>query len=184
MELKRAVAVAAAYLTWITFGVCMRYYFRRARKTTPAKVWLVRCGAVCALAQMALIARCRLPAPPLVWAGAAGYAAAYALFWWALASHGRQRPSFAFVPVMPETFKDSGPYRLMRHPIYSAYLLAWAAGALTAGQAWQLVMVAGMGVFYYRAARQEERLFLASPYGTMYRRYLRRTGMFLPKVIP
>jgi protein-S-isoprenylcysteine O-methyltransferase Ste14 len=184
MDLKRAVAMAVAYFTWITFAVCMRYYFRRSRKVNTAKCWLMRCGGLCSLAQMAVLALCPLPAPSLVWAGVVAYVAANALFWWALATHGKERPSFAFVPVVPPSFTDAGPYRLVRHPIYAAYMLAWLAGAVTCGQPWLLLMVGFMGAFYYGAARQEERLFLASPHGPQYRRYRRRTGMFLPKLFP
>jgi protein-S-isoprenylcysteine O-methyltransferase Ste14 len=182
--MERVLAVSAAYLTWIPFAVCMRYYFRRYRTANRAKDWLVRCGGVCSLAQMALLPLCDLPAPPLVYVGVAGFVLASGLFWWALATHGRRRPNFAFVPAVPEAFTASGPYRLVRHPIYTAYLLGWLGGTLACGQFWLLALVALMGVFFYRAARQEEVLMLASSLGPQYRAYCRRTGMFLPKVLP
>lgn len=184
MAVERVALVSAAYLTWITFAVCMRYYFRRYRKANAAKSWLIRCGGLCSLAQMALVTVCPRVAPPLAWTGVVVYGVANALFWWALATHGRDRPSFAFIPVAPGSFTNAGPYRLMRHPIYTAYLLAWLAGAVACGQPWLLAMVVGMGAFYYRAARQEERQFLTSPLRQEYRRYRRRTGMFLPKLVP
>jgi protein-S-isoprenylcysteine O-methyltransferase Ste14 len=183
MDFKRAAAVGVAYVTWISFAVCMRYYFRRSRKTNTAKTWLVACGGLCSLAQMAVLAVCRLPTPVLVWAGVAGFVAANALFWWALATHGKERPSFAFLPVIPPAFLETGPYRLVRHPIYAAYLLTWLAGTVASGQPWLLLTVVCMACFYYQAGRQEERLFLASPHGPQYRRYRRRTGMFAPKLL-
>jgi protein-S-isoprenylcysteine O-methyltransferase Ste14 len=76
----------------------------------------------------------------------------------------------------------AGPYRLVRHPIYAAYLLAWCAGAAIAGQPWLLAPVLGMGLFYVSAARQEETSFLASAFAIPYSEYRRRTGMFVPKV--
>jgi protein-S-isoprenylcysteine O-methyltransferase Ste14 len=182
--MERALAVSAAYFTWITFAVCMRYYFRRYRTANRAKDWLVRCGGVCSLAQMILLPLCDLPGPLLVYTGVAGFVLANGLFWWALATHGRRRPNFAFVPAVPESFTASGPYRLVRHPIYTAYLLGWLGGAVASGQVWLLALVAVMAVFYYRAASQEEQLFLASPLGPQYREYRQRTGMFLPKLLP
>jgi protein-S-isoprenylcysteine O-methyltransferase Ste14 len=182
MAFMRAAAVGVAYFTWISFAVCMRYYFRRARKANTAKAWLVACGSLCSVVQLVVLTLCRLPAPALVWAGVAGYVAANALFWWALATHGKQRPSFAFVPVVPPAFTEAGPYRLVRHPIYAAYLLAWLAGAVACDQPWLLLTVACMAGFYYQAGRQEERLLLMSPHGPRYRRYRRRTGMFAPKL--
>ncbi len=184
MGWERALAVSATYGTWAAFAVCMRYYFRRYRTANRAKDWLVRCGGVCSLAQMALVALCPLPAPPFIYGGVACLALANGLFWWALATHGRRRPNFAFVPAVPDSFTVRGPYRLMRHPIYTAYLVGWLGGSLTCGQVWLLGFVALMGVFYYRAARQEETLFLASPLGPQYRDYRGRTGMFLPKLLP
>ena len=182
MDLQRTAVVSAGYLTWITFAICMRYYFRRARKVNAAKSWLVRCAGVCALTHMALLVGSKLPAAPLLWTGVAGYATAYGLFAWALLAHGRQRPSFAFIPVAPTSFTAAGPYRLMRHPIYTAYLLAWLAGAVACGQPWLLGPLALMSTFYYRAARQEEDQFLASPLAMPYRAYRLKTGMFLPRL--
>jgi protein-S-isoprenylcysteine O-methyltransferase Ste14 len=184
MSVERVAVVAATYATWVTFTVCMRYYFRRYRKANAAKAWLIRCGAACTLTQMAVVTVGAPPAALLAWTGVALYAAANALFWWALGTHGRDRPSFAFVPVAPASFTRRGPYRLMRHPIYTAYLVGWLAGAAAAGQPWLLAAVAVMGAFYHRAARQEERQFLTSPVREEYRSYCRRTGMFLPRLLP
>ncbi len=182
MDLPGAVVISAGYLTWITFGICMRYYFRRSRKVNAAKGWLVRCAGLCTFIHMALLVTCKLAAAPLVWTGVAGYGLAYGLFAWALLAHGRKRPSFAFIPVAPASFTDAGPYRWIRHPIYTAYLLAWLAGALVCGQPGLLVLLALMTAFYYRAARQEEEQFLTSPLAGQYRAYRLRTGMFLPKL--
>jgi protein-S-isoprenylcysteine O-methyltransferase Ste14 len=184
MGLERALAVSAAYFTWIPFGFCMRCYFRGSRTANRTKDWLVRCGAACSLAQMALLPRCSLPAPPFVYGGVAALAVANALFWGSLATHGRKRPNFAFCPAAPTSFTASGPYRLVRHPIYVAYLLGWLGGTVASGQFWLLALVAVLAVFYYRAARQEEQLILASPLGPRYRAYCRRTGMFLPHLRP
>jgi protein-S-isoprenylcysteine O-methyltransferase Ste14 len=180
MSATRVAVLAAASSTWVAFAVCMRCYFRHARQKQPAKLWLTRCALVCTLAQMTALFWAGTAGAGLAWAGVAGFAAAQGLYWWALAAHGRRRPAFAFVPAQPTGLVQGGPYRLVRHPIYTAYLLAWLAGAAAAGQPWLLLTVALMGTLYYLAARQEERSFLAGPLAPQYQEYRRRTGMFLP----
>jgi protein-S-isoprenylcysteine O-methyltransferase Ste14 len=71
----------------------------------------------------------------------------------------------------------------LRHPIYSAYLLAWIAAPLATGQFWLLLPAAAMGCLYYRAARQEENSFLTSSFAPRYKDYQERTGMFLPRIV-
>ena len=110
------------------------------------------------------------------------YALALTLYGWALATHGRDRPAFAFLPSAPAALKTAGPYRYVRHPIYAAYLLAWVAGALVTGQPWLLAAPVLMGAFYRRAACEEEQQFLEGPLAAEYLAYRRLTGMFLPRL--
>jgi protein-S-isoprenylcysteine O-methyltransferase Ste14 len=181
MNLTRVLLLSAAGSTWTVFAVCMGY-FRHARKTNSAKTWLTCSAFLCTLVEGVALVQSAASGPLLAWGGIACFAAAQGLFWWSLATHGRRRPAFAFVPVAPAHFVQAGPYRLVRHPIYTAYLLAWFAGAVAAGQPWLLLTVALMGGIYYRAARQEERSFLAGPFASQYREYQGRTGMFIPRL--
>jgi protein-S-isoprenylcysteine O-methyltransferase Ste14 len=74
---------------------------------------------------------------------------------------------------------DTGPYALVRHPIYTGILLAaWAkaAGDATAiGFAGAVLMTLGL----YLKARREERL-LTGELGESYESYRRRVPMLLP----
>jgi protein-S-isoprenylcysteine O-methyltransferase Ste14 len=133
------------------------------------------------LTQIAVLALVKRPSPLLGWTGIVCYLFANGLFWWSLFAHGKKHPAFAFVPVSPVSFTRSGPYRFIRHPIYSSYLLAWIAGAVFAGQAWLLIPVAWMWHLYNRAAQQEEQSFLTSSFAREYQKYQIRTGRFLPK---
>src|SRR3974377_2186180 len=101
-----------------------------------------------------------------VWNGLACYGAANVVFWWALAAHGKAHPAFAFIPVTPFSFTRTGPYRLVRHPIYSAYLLAWLAAPIVTGRWWLLLTLAWMWLLYYRAACSEEVHFSTSPFAS------------------
>jgi protein-S-isoprenylcysteine O-methyltransferase Ste14 len=182
MIVPHAVAVLAASLTWSGFAIAMRSYFRGARRAVRAKSWLTWSALACTAVQIAAVVRWKPPAAAWGWAGVACFLLANLVFWWSLAVHGKVRPAFAFIEGAPASFTRVGPYRLIRHPIYTAYLLAWAAGAVLTGKLWLLAAVGWMGLFFYRAARQEERAFAASEFAPAYAEYRKQTGMFLPKV--
>jgi protein-S-isoprenylcysteine O-methyltransferase Ste14 len=182
LHMPHSLVLAAACVTWLALGICMRYYFRGARRRNRAKTWLTLAASACTLTQVAALALVAAPLEALSWIALAGYAATNALFWGALATHGRERPAFAFLSDTPARLKTTGPYRLVRHPIYSAYLLGWISGVVATACWWLLICPAFMVVLYYRAARAEERALLAGPIGEEYHVYCQRTGMFMPKL--
>ena len=81
----------------------------------------------------------------------------------------------------PESLVTSGPYALMRHPFYAAFLLAMG-GTLCAAPSGALVLVFGYGVaaMNLTAAREERRL-AASSFGAEYEDYMKRTPRFVPR---
>jgi protein-S-isoprenylcysteine O-methyltransferase Ste14 len=182
MQTPQLVSVLVASGTWVGFASTMRTYFRYSGRHTAAKAGLIVTGFVCSVAQIAVIAASRPPGQLWLILGAVAYGLANCLFWWALNAHGKSNPAFAFIQVPPSSLTTAGPYRLVRHPIYSAYLLAWCAGAATASQPWLLLAPVCMAVFYVSAARREERSFLTTDLANPYRQYQQRTGMFFPKL--
>jgi protein-S-isoprenylcysteine O-methyltransferase Ste14 len=182
MHAPQLTAVLAASATWIGFASTMKTYFRHAERRTPAKTGLIVSGLACTVIQIAVLAGVKQPGAAWSWLGVGLYAAANGLFWWALTAHGKSHPAFAFIRVPPATLTTAGPYRLVRHPIYTAYLLAWCAGAVAAAQPWLLLAVGCMAIIYGSAAWQEEQAFLGSKFAGAYREYRGRSGMFLPKV--
>jgi protein-S-isoprenylcysteine O-methyltransferase Ste14 len=85
---------------------------------------------------------------------------------------------------MPMTRKDepelvtSGPYRFVRHPIYSGLFLAILGTTLATNLYW-LIALAALGVYFVYSARVEERLMTASFPG-VYPEYQARTRMLIP----
>jgi protein-S-isoprenylcysteine O-methyltransferase Ste14 len=116
------------------------------------------------------------------WVGAGVLAAATGLFGWALYSHDRTPLPFAFSAVTPPKLVTAGPYRFVRHPVYSAYLLGWAGGVFAAANPWLLLVVVWFAGLYTWAARREERVLLAGPLADAYRQYRRSAGTFLPTI--
>ena len=88
---------------------------------------------------------------------------------------------------MPMTRKDepelvtSGPYRFVRHPIYSGLLLALLGTALATNLYW-LIGLGVMGAYFIYSATVEERL-MTSSFPTQYPSYKARTKMLVPFVL-
>jgi len=116
-------------------------------------------------------------------AAASLYVASFSLFWSAVSIHRRRPPTLCYSSDLPEHLIVAGPYRWVRHPFYTAYMLAWLGGIVATRQPWLLLSLLLMSVLYVRAARLEERKFAASPLATEFADYRNRTGMFLPRII-
>jgi protein-S-isoprenylcysteine O-methyltransferase Ste14 len=72
----------------------------------------------------------------------------------------------------------SGPYRFVRHPIYSGLLLGFVGTALATNLYW-LIGLAVVGVYFIYSATVEERL-LTSSFPEAYPRYRAHTKMLIP----
>jgi protein-S-isoprenylcysteine O-methyltransferase Ste14 len=87
----------------------------------------------------------------------------------------------------PMTRKDepelvtSGPYRLVRHPIYSGILLGGAATAVALSWFWLIPAVLAGGYFIYSATVEER--FLVEQFPDAYPAYRRSTKMLVPFVL-
>jgi protein-S-isoprenylcysteine O-methyltransferase Ste14 len=75
---------------------------------------------------------------------------------------------------------SSGPYRYIRHPIYTGMLLAFVGTALALGEYRALISIGIVLVAFYAKSKKEE-CFLTQEFGDEFREHCRRTGMFLPK---
>ena len=76
-------------------------------------------------------------------------------------------------------FREPMFYRLVRHPLYSGFILAfWAAPTMTYGHA---LLAAGMTVYILIAIRYEER-DLVGLFGEQYEEYRGRAGMLTPRL--
>lgn len=129
---------------------------------------------------------------PLVWrtplwatpvaAGAAliaGEVAAFAFAWWARVHLGRL---WSGMLTLREGHRvvDTGPYRLVRHPIYTGFIAAsWAFAAVVASPA-ALLGAAILTVAMAVKARVEERLLRRELGAGAYAGYAARTPMLVP----
>jgi protein-S-isoprenylcysteine O-methyltransferase Ste14 len=76
---------------------------------------------------------------------------------------------------------DTGPYALVRHPIYTGLLLSGCATAIARGRWEALIGAALFALGCWIKARQEER-FLSEELGAEYAAYRKRVPMLVPFV--
>ena len=75
-----------------------------------------------------------------------------------------------------------GPYRWIRHPMYSAfYLLHIAVFFLTANWFIGLTWLAGLTIIIFLRVKREEKMLLER-FGDQYVSYMERTGKFVPRI--
>ena len=184
VRLANGCVVAVFAWNVVRFGIALRRGFTRPDGVPRLMRLMGLCGAVAAVANGWVIA----------WAGTAPlWRAALALLilgvsQWVFRAAERatraQRLSIAFSTDLPGHLNQAGPYRLVRHPFYLAYLLTWAGAAVATAHPASLAVLPGMAAFYAFAASQEEGKFLRSPLAAAYRRYQAATGRFLPRLTP
>jgi protein-S-isoprenylcysteine O-methyltransferase Ste14 len=177
--LRTAITVA-----WIVFWV---YWLASAFgvKEGTASTRRLPLNGLSALAVILLLRVFRggglaVDSPALGAIGAVVFACGIALAIWARVNLGRNWG-------MPMTQKDepelvtSGPYRFVRHPIYSG-LLAAVLGTALATNLIGLIIVAVLGAYFYYSASVEEKNLIAT-FPTTYPAYRNRTKMLIPFVL-
>ncbi|HEY2344788.1 MAG TPA: isoprenylcysteine carboxylmethyltransferase family protein [Xanthomonadaceae bacterium] len=77
---------------------------------------------------------------------------------------------------------QSGPYRFVRHPIYSGLLLLFTGNALMVGEGRGVLAVAMVFVSFWRKLKQEE-AWLTQRFGAAYQVYRQHTKALVPAVL-
>lgn len=90
--------------------------------------------------------------------------------------------NWSSVPTVKEHHQliRSGPYRLVRHPIYSGILLAMMGTFLANGKVRGAVAVALIWLGWVLKSRMEEE-FMVRTFGAEYEEYRRTTGALIPR---
>jgi protein-S-isoprenylcysteine O-methyltransferase Ste14 len=119
---------------------------------------------------------------PLNWILVAITAAGIAFTWWARIHLGRLWSDWVMTKAGHHVV-DTGPYRLVRHPIYSGLILAALATAIEKGTSFALLGATTMTLAFYTKARREERFLRAELGDHAYDAYARKTAMLLPRLV-
>jgi protein-S-isoprenylcysteine O-methyltransferase Ste14 len=177
--LKTAIAVA-----WIVFWV---YWLASAFgvKEGRASARRLPLNGLSALAVILLLRVFRggslaVDSPLLGAIGAAVFASGIALAVWARIHLGRNWGMPMTQKAEPELV-TSGPYRFVRHPIYSGLLVGLLGTALATNLIGLVIVVILGGYFYYSASVEEKNLIATFP--TAYPAYRNSTKMLIPFVL-
>jgi protein-S-isoprenylcysteine O-methyltransferase len=99
---------------------------------------------------------------------------------WARVYLGRNWSSAPMIREQHELIR-SGPYRLVRHPIYTGILLAMVGTFLANGKVRGLLAVLFVWLGWTIKSRIEEE-FMVRTFGAQYEEYRRATGALVPKL--
>jgi protein-S-isoprenylcysteine O-methyltransferase Ste14 len=177
--LRTAIDVA-----WIIFGL---YWFasavgvkegRGSRRRIP--LGGLTAGAVILVVRVFRGGSLAVHSPVLGAVGAVVFAAGLALAIWARVHLGRNWGMPMTEKADPELV-TSGPYRFVRHPIYSGLLAGVLGTALVNNLIGVIIVAVLFGYFYYSASVEEKNLTATFP--TAYPAYRANTKMLIPFVL-
>ena len=116
---------------------------------------------------------------PLGWALAGLTALAFSFCWWARIHLGTLWSS-SVTRKADHRIIDTGPYGVVRHPIYTGIITASATVAIDVATSGALLGVILVVVGFWVKARLEERFLRAELGAEAYDAYSRRTAMLIP----
>ena len=98
-----------------------------------------------------------------------------------VAHHNLDRSFSSFVALKKEqTFIDTGPYRFIRHPIYTAYFMNYVGGGLLASNVILTIVPTLFFVLMIKLRVGEEEAMLVEEFGDEYLTYMKRTKRYFP----
>ena len=119
----------------------------------------------------------------LRWMGVGLALAGFVLLQWSQQALGK---NWSDTPrlMKDQTLVTGGPYRWIRHPIYTAFLLIMSAPLFLSAN-WFIGLVwIGMTVLDVISRVRVEEAMMMESFGDHYRAYMQRTGRFLPRLSP
>ncbi len=179
MTMARMLILTFSGLSFVTFTWAMLMHFR---SVGPMPLGMRFIGAVSAVTMAAFIwSVLAMPLSKFWLAAPILSLASLTLFAWTIRTTRSAGFAVAFAEVQTSAITINGPFRYVRHPFYTSYIIFWLATgfATTSSVYWfgPTVLLA----CYIVAARREEQLMSRSDLGAEYARYASRTGMFLPQ---
>ena len=172
------------YILWLLWAIRIKKAERRERGFTFfLHRLLVAFGFVLIFLDIPANWLYRRVLPSGLWLPILGIAVAvvgFAFAIWARVHIGRNWSSSVVAKVQHELIR-SGPYRWVRHPIYSGLLLAILGTVLVQDQVRGLVALALVYAGWKIKSRLEERM-MVSTFGEQYTTYANSTGALFPRL--
>lgn len=177
---------------WIVFGLYWIVSAFRRKRTKQRETWFQRGGYVLLLvtafyllsqpgAHYGWLGARFVPDHRVVeWLGVVLVSAGVGVALWARWHLGSNWSGAVSLKEGHELIR-TGPYRAIRHPIYTGILLALIGTVVAQGEVRGVIAIAIAWLSFYVKARREE-LFLAQEFGHSFAEHVKHTGMFLPRV--
>jgi len=178
VELALGVGWAGFWLYWLVAAFSMKR--GRAPWSREVRIRVVIFVAVVLLIRLGAFRGHGVSSDP--WRAALGlvlFVLGLSFAIWARLNIGRNWGTPMTQKVEPELV-TSGPYRLVRHPIYSGILLAGAGTAIALG--WRWLIAVGLAAAYFLYSATVEERYLTEQFPEGYPAYRRSTKMLVPFV--
>ncbi len=178
VELVFAVGWAAFWLFWILAAFSSKR--GRIQWSREVRIRVVIIAVAVVLLRLGAFHDSHITSAP--WREAIGlvlFASGLGLAIWARVHIGRNWGTPMTQKAEPELV-TSGPYRLVRHPIYSGILAAGLGTAVGVSLLW--LAPVGLGAIYFVYAATVEERYLAEQFPDTYPAYKRSTKMLVPFV--
>lgn len=143
---------------------------------------LIAINMSCAVILMVLTFLVAQPQPAQI-AGCLLLIASLVLFWVTINETRKAKLLAAFDENLPHGLVTTGPYKYVRHPFYTSYLLLWFGWAIAAWHPISIFPAIIMFIVFQSAARDEEAKFEKTEMAEAYKGFKQRTGRFFPKII-
>ncbi len=117
----------------------------------------------------------------LRWTGVGLTLASFLFFGWALRTLGKNYTAGVVVRES-HSLVTNGPYRWVRHPVYTGYFALTAAVFLLSANWFIGLTLLAVHILVASRVGEEETLLLER-FGDEYRAYMQRTGRFLPRLL-
>ncbi len=164
-----------------SFNWAITRHFKSERVPTGMKL-IMAASTITLLAYLALVWTGAAPASAQL-AGMALEVCGFGLFAVTVAATRQLKFKLAFDEETPDHLMMSGPYRYIRHPFYTSYLIFWSGFALITLSWLSLPLLAMMAAIYYTAAVSEDRKLAGSALADQHALYREKTGMFWPRLL-
>ncbi|WP_256751076.1 isoprenylcysteine carboxylmethyltransferase family protein [Mesorhizobium sp. Mes31] len=184
--MRPGTAITLLWLLWAATWAAAAFWTDRVEKRAgfqaeaPYRAVLMLGTILLFIPAHGYVGRLRLWFPTLAeaWICVALIAVGLAFCWWARVHLGRLW-SGTVTAKAEHRVVDTGPYRLVRHPIYTGLLLAILATMAAKGTVWGVAGAILLTIGIVMKARLEER-FLRGELGSAYDDYARRVPMLVP----
>jgi protein-S-isoprenylcysteine O-methyltransferase Ste14 len=133
------------------------------------------------LSAIAVVAKLWTNAPLLEWVLVGVVAGGFAFCWWARLHLGRLWSASVSVKEGHRTV-ETGPYRWVRHPTYTGFIVAYAGIAILCATVVSLSAVTCLTIGLWLKARLEEQFLCEELGAEAYLPYKARTPMFVPRL--